>query len=177
MLCGPCRDYRAFEAQSRNCWERICEFFRTDLKEFFQDTLTVCCPCFVTGEYTGVIRYVLPQCKNEEALPENMRGKCYHLITMMDGREFKLYLPTVPFKSLESQLEPGSVINIIYNKPDRSIINIYPTRRHTTRIISLQNLLEDDQPNIDEETMVRAHYVDEDLDRVEILHQPKVIEI
>ncbi|MEX0597341.1 MAG: hypothetical protein WD512_12675, partial [Candidatus Paceibacterota bacterium] len=149
----------------RNIWDdlkKTFEIFTYDCKNLLIDLGVP-----ISHEYTGRIVDVQPICAIED-MPLGYRdGRCYHLVTTADGLIFKLIFWNVRFSTLTNYLQPNRIVKITYKDPDFRVVNIFPQRLY--RMLSYGQFIEEYNPNINKNSLVRICSLDEKIIKVEFL--------
>jgi hypothetical protein len=149
----------------RNIWEdfkKTFEILTYDCKNLLIDLGVP-----ISHEYTGRIVDVQPICPVED-MPHGYRdGRCYHLVTTADGLIFKLIFWNVRFSTLANYLQPNRIVKITYKDPDFRVVNIFPQRLY--RMLSYGQFIEEYNPNINKNSLVRICSLDEKIIKVEFL--------
>lgn len=138
----------------------------TDLKQFFS---------MEEYEWFGVVDKVELIRDPETNLPLIDDGTCFHELTLKDGTIFHLDFPQLTFTSLQPRLQPGYAVKIKYQIPPnhqpKQVINIYP--RPYYKITSYENFMDENSSEITDESLVKIHYLEDQITRIDFLENEK----
>jgi len=126
-----------------------------------------------SATHVGVVKSIHLIGDDPENIPESYRNRCYHFIELEDGEKFVLKLKNVYWSDIESQVQPGKLVQIIYQKPYNRVVNIYPVRH--TRVTTWGSFMSRPELHpIDPESVIRVVTLDDNLQLVEILSEEQL---
>lgn len=174
-FCGFGRGYQSFDSDKlpkisydngeclrgvKNCFGN----FFTDCRNFLIDLGIP-----LENEHIGQVIDVRPICPVDQ-MPRGYRnGRCYHIIKLADGSQFKLIFSNIAFDTIKDQLRPKRMVRITYKDPDYRVINVYPQRLYHT--MDFDEFLEGYSEEIANNARVRVCTLDNRILKVEFMDQ------
>lgn len=159
-------DHRNDDQEERTveCWSGIKQVFTNftiDCKNLMID-----CGMMTPKEHVGKIIRIEPI---PEPVPIGYQGKCYHLLKMADGSQFKLKFNHVDFVNIKHRLRPNQMVRITYKEPDYRVINVFPQRVYKT--MEFEDFVEDYQNHISMDANIRVCFLNDEIQKIEFLDQ------